>query len=70
MFQHQLINAVVQWEWQLKMAEEKQKNLRGEPFTIASAAAPAPAKERTTVAQHQPDQPAYASCTPSQPTIC
>ena len=68
MFQHQLINAVVQWEWQLKMAEEKQKNLRGEPFT--SAAARAPAKERSTASRHQPEQPAYAGCTPNQPTIC
>ena len=70
MFQHQLINAVVQWEWQLKMTEEKQKNLRGEPFTIASAAAPAPAKERSTAIPRQPNQPAYASCTPSQSTSC
>jgi hypothetical protein len=30
-FQIQLINAVVEWEWRLKIEEEKRKNLKGEP---------------------------------------
>ncbi|KAA3659834.1 MAG: hypothetical protein DWQ04_21155 [Chloroflexi bacterium] len=31
MFQNQLINAVVAWEWRLKIEEEKRNNLNGEP---------------------------------------
>lgn len=31
MFQVQLINSVVTWEWQLKIEKEKQRNLKGEP---------------------------------------
>lgn len=67
MFNHQLINAVVQWEWQAKMAEEKQKNLRGEPLATAVTAPPAPQKERRTFtwprrARQQTNQGVYVGC--------
>ena len=70
MFNHQLINAVVQWEWQAKMAEEKQKNLRGEPLATAVTATPATKKRhRITwpgLNRRQTNQPVYVSCTPEQ----
>lgn len=65
MFNDQLINAVVRWEWQAKMAEEKERNLRGEP--LATAVAAAPQKERRTLtwprlARRQTSQSVYAGC--------
>ena len=34
MFQIQVINAVVEWEWRLKIEEEKRKNLKGETYIV------------------------------------
>lgn len=65
MFNHQLINAVVQWEWRAKMAEEKQKNLRGEPLATAVAAAPQKEHHPITwprLARRQTSQSVYAGC--------
>ena len=55
----------------IKMAEEKQKNLRGEPLATAVSATPATQKERHRITwpglnRRQTNQPVYVSCTPEQ----
>jgi hypothetical protein len=60
MFQNQLINAVVSWEWHLQMAEEIQKNLQGKPYEAEDEVAPP--NGRMPFWKVRPDQPTYANC--------
>jgi len=39
MFQVHLISAVVEWDWRLKMEEERQANLKGKPYEMLAASA-------------------------------
>lgn len=64
MFQNQLINAVVSWEWHLQMAEEIQKNLQGKPHEVPSEAAQQRARVPfwKAIFSRKASQPEYANC--------
>ncbi|MBK8900027.1 MAG: hypothetical protein IPM53_02475 [Anaerolineaceae bacterium] len=65
MFQNQLINAVVSWEWQLKMAEEIQKNLQGKPHEVEVEPVQPNARVpfwKLLFASRQANQPVYTCC--------
>lgn len=71
MSQTQLINTVVAWEWQLKNAEEKQRNLKGLPYNdMTTTSEPVQEERKSIFAQlfkwgkaNQPVQkPAYEQC--------
>ena len=65
MFQNQLINAVVSWEWHLQMAEEIQKNLQGKPYEAEVESAPPNGRIpfwKSLFASRKASQPAYTSC--------
>jgi len=68
MFQNQLINAVVSWEWHLQMAEEIQKNLQGKPREVPAEAAQQRARVPfwKAIFSRKPSQPEYVGCASEQ----
>ncbi len=65
MFQSQLINAVVSWEWHLQMAEEIQKNLQDKPYEVEVEAARQNARVpfwKSLFSSRRKSQPVYTCC--------
>ncbi len=68
MFQIQLINAVVAWERRLEIEEEKQENLKGEPYKDITVVPQPCQKERQSIFVQlfkpgRASQPVYCCCT-------
>ena len=65
MFQNQLINAVVSWEWHLQMAEEIQNNLQGKPYEAEAEMAPPNGRVpfwKSLFLARRASQPPYTGC--------